>query len=185
MELDKAIQFRKSVRKFTSKKPDWREIVEAIDSVRYAPCAGKNFTLKFILVDDQEKILKISHACQQDFVATAHYVVVAVSKPERLINSFGKENGEKYCRQQAGAGIQNFLLKLTEIGYATCWVGHFVEKLIKEELKIPDDCNVEAIFPIGFELEKTKPREKIDLEDYLYFEKYGNKRFRKENKIED
>ncbi len=60
MDLDKAIKSRKSVKKFKDKKPDWRDIIEVIDSMRYAPMAGNNFSLKFILVDNKEKIKKIS-----------------------------------------------------------------------------------------------------------------------------
>ena len=56
MDLTKAIQSRRSVRKFKDKKPNWRDIIECIDSMRYAPMAGNNFTLKFILVTDEEKI---------------------------------------------------------------------------------------------------------------------------------
>ena len=56
MELDKAIKSRTSVRKFNSKKPNWRNIIECIDAARYAPMAGGNYTLKFILVDEPEKI---------------------------------------------------------------------------------------------------------------------------------
>ena len=58
MELGKAIQNRHSVRKFSNKKPNWRTIIECIDSARYAPMAGNNYTLKFILVDNEEKIKK-------------------------------------------------------------------------------------------------------------------------------
>ena len=55
MELDKAIKSRKSVRKFTSKKPNWRDIVECIDAARYAPMAGNNYTLKFIVIDNSNE----------------------------------------------------------------------------------------------------------------------------------
>ena len=62
MELNKAIQSRTSVRKFSSKKPDWRNIIECIDAARYAPIAGGMYALKFILVDNLETIKKISEA---------------------------------------------------------------------------------------------------------------------------
>ena len=48
MELDRVIKKRKSVKNFTNKKPDWRDIVDAIDSARFAPMAGNKFNLKFI-----------------------------------------------------------------------------------------------------------------------------------------
>ena len=56
--LDKIIHNRRSVKKFKSTKPDWRTIIECIDAMRYAPMAGNNYSLKFILVDDKDKINK-------------------------------------------------------------------------------------------------------------------------------
>ncbi|VVB82592.1 Coenzyme F420:L-glutamate ligase [uncultured archaeon] len=182
MELSKAIQNRKSVRKFSKKKPEWRNIIECIDSARYAPMAGNNYTLKFILLDNQEKINKISEACEQDFISLAQYVVVVCSNPSRTINLY-KEKGNDFCRQQAGAAIENFLLSIEEYGLSTCWVGYFDEKKIKKELEIPEEVNIEAIFPIGYEGEKPRVKHaKIDLDRILYFNRYGNIHMRKEEK---
>lgn len=178
MDLTKAIQSRKSVRNFKDKKPDWRDIIECIDTARYAPMAGGNFTVKFIIVEDKEKIEKIATAAQQPFIADAKFIVVACSNPLRTLNAYGKK-GEVYSRQQAGAAIENFLLKIQEKNLATTWVGYFVESIIKETLRIPEHINVEAIFPVGYEFKKTKPKTKIDLDSILYFEEYGNKRMRK------
>lgn len=183
MNLDQAIQSRKSIRKFKDKKPNWRDILECIDSVRYAPMAGNNFSLKFILVSDKEKIQKIADASQQPFVSQTHYIVVVCSNPSRTINAYEKR-GEKFLKQQAGAAIQNFLLKVQEVGLSTCWIGYFVESIIKRELKIPENINVEALFPIGYEFGKTKTKTKIDLDRILYFEKYGNKKMKNPKKLE-
>ncbi|VVB84019.1 Coenzyme F420:L-glutamate ligase [uncultured archaeon] len=174
MELDKAIKERHSVRKFSDKKPNWRKIIECIDAARYASMAGNNYTLKFIMIDDEEKINKISEACQQPFISKAKFLVVACSNPSRTVNEYGK-SGEAWTRQQAGAAIQNFILKIVESGLSTCWIGYFVEEHIKKVLDIPKEINVEAVFPIGFEFEKPKTRRlKIDLDRILYFNKYGN-----------
>ncbi|MBI2004193.1 nitroreductase family protein [Candidatus Pacearchaeota archaeon] len=177
MELDKAIKSRKSVKKFSKKKPDWRKIIEAIDSARYSPMAGNLCSLKFILVSDKEKIRQLSKASEQEFVADAQYAVVICSNPSITLNAY-EERGGNYLKQQAGAGIQNFLLKLEEVGLATCWIGHFVDEKVKNILKIPKEINVEAFFPIGYEKEtaKTKPKRKIELDRILYFEEYGKSR---------
>lgn len=184
MDLTKAIQNRHSVKKFNSKKPDWRDIIEAIDVARYAPTAGGNYTLKFILVDDTDLINKIAEACQQDFIAHAHYIVVVCSNPSRLINAYGKQ-GETYAKQQAGAAIQNFLLKIEEFGLATCWVGYFAENQIKRVLEIPKEIDVEAIFPIGFEYEKKRTRKaRIDLDNILYFNYFEQKRMKEPKRMD-
>ena len=183
MDLNKAIQKRHSVRKFSDKKPNWKDIIECLDAVRHAPMAGNNFTVKLILVDDSEKINKIAEACQQLFINKTQYVVVICSKPSRTKNAY-EERGDVFTRQQAGAAIQNFLLKIEESGLSTCWVGHFVEEQVKRELKIPGDVQVEAIFPIGYEYAKPRKRLKIDMDRILYFKEYGNKRMKKIKKIE-
>ena len=187
MDLDNLIESRKSVKKFTSKKPDWRYILECADAMRHAPKAGNNCTLKIILVSDPEKIEKLAEASQQPFVSTAHYVLVVCSVPKILLNAYEEKNGEVYNRQQSGAAIQNFLLKIEEVGLATCWVGHFVEDQIKKTLSIPERTQVEAIFPIGFEAkikgQKTTEKRRISLDKIIYFEKYGNKRMKKVGKM--
>lgn len=183
MDLNKIIKSRKSVKKFSSKKPNWRDIIEAIDSARYAPMAGNNYTVKFILIDNPEKIQKLADCAQQDFIAKAHYVVVVCSNPSRPINAYDKE-GEIYVRQQAGAAIQNFLLKLQESGLSTCWIGYFVENEVKNLLNIPDNVNVEAFFPIGYEHVRSRTkRAPIDLDRILYFDKYGQKKMKQPKKL--
>ncbi len=178
MQLDKAIKSRKSVRRFLSKKPDWRKIIDAIDAARYAPMAGGIFSLRFVLVNDEKKIDAIGDATQQDFVRTAQYLLVACSRCNLTVNAFGKK-GEIYCRQQAGAALQNFMLKITEAGLGTCWIGHFDEDEVKRTLHIPDDVNVEVIFPIGNEFGFSKPkRGKVDLDTILYFNRYKQRKMK-------
>ena len=184
MDLDKAIQGRHSVRKFSNKKPNWRTVIECINAARYAPMAGNSYTLKFIMVDDEKKIQKIAEASQQQFISQAKFVVVACSNPSRTKNEYGN-NGEIWTRQQAGAAIQNFLLKIEERGLATCWVGYFIEEHVKKILKIPADWNVEAIFPVGYEYSKSKVRKaKIDLDRVLYFNYYDNKKMKSPKKVD-
>src|SRR4030042_5768967 len=115
MELIKAIKGRHSVRKFKEKKPDWRDIIDCIDSARFAPTAGNNSSVRFIVVDDENKIQNIASACQQQFVGEAKYIVVVCSTTGRIINAY-EERGKVFLRQQAGAAIQNFLLSLEEKG---------------------------------------------------------------------
>ena len=184
MELDKSIKNRRSVRKFNSKKPDWRDILDCIDNMRYVPMAGDNFTLKFILVDDKEKIEKLAEAAQQDFISQTQYVLVICSNPSRTVNAYGKR-GEMYCKQQAGAAIQTFLLKIAEAGLATCWIGHFIDEQVKRELKIPEKIEVEAMLPIGYEFKKPLTRKiKSDLDRALYFNSYKNTQMKKIRKPE-
>lgn len=183
MDLDKAIKQRHSARRFKSQKPDWREIMKAIDSARLAPLAGNIPTVKFILVSDAEKIAQLAEAAMQDFISTAHYVVVVCSDKKQLTRSYD-ERANKYSSQQAGAAIENFLLKIADLGLATCWVGAFSDSAVKRVLQLPEDIDVEAIFPIGYELKKSQQRMKPSLDSVLYFNIWKNKYMTKIRKPE-
>ena len=174
MDLDKCIKARCSCKNFKTKKPDYRKIIDALDLARLAPFAGNIQTIKFILVQDKNKIKQLANACQQSFVGTVHYIVVVTSDSKMIKKSF-EERSNKYCRQQAGAVIQNFLLKLEDLGLASCWIGHFVDDQVKRILEIPEDVEVEALFPIGYAMKKGKQRRKQDLDKSLFFDKYKNK----------
>ena len=180
--IDKIIQSRKSVKRFNSKKPDWRNIIECIDTMRFAPMAGNIFSLKFILIDDKKIIQEMAEAAEQPFIGNAHYIVAVCTNPSKTKMSY-EERADIYLKQQAGAAIQNFLLKLTEHGLDTCWIGHFYEEKIKHLLKVPDDIHVEAFFPIGYEYKKTALKRKTELNSHLYFNEYNNKKMNPPKKI--
>jgi nitroreductase len=184
MKLDKVIQSRRSIRSYKSKSPSWKKIIEAIDTTRYAPMAGNIFTLNFILVDEEEKIREMAKWSSQEFIANAKMAVVFLSKDSRTINSYGKKDGEKFCRQQSGAAIQNFLLKLEESNISTCWVGLFNAEKVKKILKVPEDYQIEAIFPLGIANETPKKRTLRELDNFLYFNQFGNNRMLKIKKPE-
>src|SRR3989344_7208354 len=183
MQLDDAINSRRSIRDYTSKTPDWRTIIECIDAMRFAPMAGNDFSLKFILVSDFDKIQNLAEASQQDFVADAKFVVVVCTQKKTTVNAYGKR-GELYARQQAGSAIQNFLLKITDAGLATCWIGHFVENIVKRTLEIPPDIDVEAFFPIGYEKGKPHRKRKPSIDNILYFDVYKNKKMKSPNRVD-
>ncbi|MFH1327142.1 MAG: nitroreductase family protein [archaeon] len=183
MNFDKLIRARRSIRKYKDKTPDWRDIIECIDATRFVPMAGNIYSLKYILTSDPEKIHKLADCTQQPFITQAPYVLVIYSDPKRTIHRYG-EIGQRYLRQQAGAAIQNFLLKITDKGLGTCWIGVFVESMVKKCFKIPEEMQIEAIFPIGYEFKKpTSKRPKIGLDQILYFEKHKNQHMEPIKKI--
>ena len=186
MQLESAIKKRRSVKVYKDKKPDWRDIIECIDNIRYTPMAGNIMSLKVILVSDNEKIKKLAQAAQQDFIASAYYVVVFCSDPDYTISLY-EERGKKYLEQQAGAGIQTFLLSLVDKGLSSCWVGHFNDKLVKDILKIPANINVEAMCPIGYETSvrwRKENKKKSRLDTMLFFEEYNRKKMKTPKKLE-
>lgn len=183
MELESAVKKRRSVKKFSGKKPSWKKIMRAMDLARFAPMAGNQNATKFVLVDKRELIEKLADASQQSFVGDADYLVVVVTDDSKLERSYA-DKGETFARQQAGAMIQNFLLGLTKYGLATTWVGYFEESQVKRALEISGDLKVEAMFPIGIARKgEGGDKKKPELENMIYFNYWKNKKMVPEGRV--
>jgi len=176
MKVRDVIKKRVDVKRFDLKAPDWRKVVRAIEFARFGTSAGNQFATRFIVIDDERIIDKLTEASQQSFIGKAKSVVVVVSDPSSLVLSY-KERGEKYCTLQAGAAIQNFLLGLEEEKLVTSWVWYFEDEQVKRILGIPDSVKVEGIFPIGIKTKVAGAKKRsAKLENILFFGKWGEKK---------
>ena len=171
MNLNETINKRASIRKFKDKKVPFGKVLEAIDSAIKTPLAGNISTLKFVIVTDPDAKQRIAEYADQLWISEADTLVIVCSEMKSLTNVYG-EHAKDYAKQQVGAAIQNFLLRITDLGLASCWVGSYLEHEIKNTLKIPVDVVVEAILPIGYSDEKSKPKKKVSLEHTLYWDKW-------------
>jgi nitroreductase len=176
MDFDNVVKKRASIRRYSLKKPPTEKIIEAIAVANTAPSPGNLEIIKFVIVENPDTIEKISKGCRQDFIKEAPYVVVICSKSKRVEMLYDKR-ADLYVKQHAGAVIENFLLKITELGLAACWVGAFSDLTIKPLLRIPDNIEIQAIIPIGYlsKADKTEQKPKHSLNNRVYFEVYRNK----------
>lgn len=175
MELDKAIKERHSVRSFKKGiKIDYKKIIDIVEAGRYAPAAGNAVCTKYIMVWDKDKIRELGEASQQKFVGDAEWIIVVCSD-KQFVKKLYLDRTDKYTKQQAGASIENMLLKAVDLGLASCWIGAFSDEIVRRVLKIPDDVEVEALLPIGKELGKSKDQYKPDPEGIYYFNEWKNK----------
>jgi len=177
MNLNSAIKKRASIRDYSLKEVKYDKIIDILEAGNLAPSPGNLSLISFIIIDDPEIIYEISQACQQNFIAQAQ-IVIAVISDSKSAKKLYYERAEKYVRQHSGAVIENMLLKITDVGLASSWVGAFSEITLKRILKIPDDENliIEAILPLGYpsNIKTTKQKPKIHLGRVVFFEEWKN-----------
>ena len=175
MKLLDAIQSRRSIRKFKNKKVKWSDILEAIDAATQTPLAGNQNTLRFVIVTDPQIKQHMGLCADQQWIAEADTIIVVCSDDSPLVSLYD-DRAEKYGRQQIGAAIQNFLLRLTDLGLASCWIGSFLENEIKNVLQMPEEMKVEAILPVGYANEKPKSTKKASLQNIIFWDKWNVKK---------
>lgn len=176
MDFDKVIKKRASIRDYSDKEVKYDKIIDAIEAANLAPSPDNIPILRYVLVEDKETINSLGDACQQDFIKDAPALVVVCSESEKTKLMFDKR-ADKYIKQHAGAAIENFLLKVTEMKLASCWVGAFSEVTVRNIVHVPENIDIEAILPIAYQTkaDKTVQKPKIELGRIVYFESYGNK----------
>jgi len=178
MTLDEILEARRSVRGYAS-QPVKEEGIKAIfESARVAPSACNSQTWRFIAVTDRALIQKITQdgmlpVIRNAWIATAPLVIVGCAQLDILANRVGSlVTGIEYYQIDLGIAMEHMVLKATELGLGTCWIGWFNEKKIKEILEIPKTIKVLALLTVGYPkdtdvnlVKKRKPVEEIFYRD--------------------
>lgn len=175
MKVLEGIEKRRSIRKFKKKEVKWGLVLEAVDAALQAPLAGNINALKFIVITSQELKNALAQHADQDWIAESDTIVAICSDNAQLERMY-YDRADRYARQQAGAAIQNFLLRITELGLGACWVGAYLDSAVKRDLKIPNNVNVEALIAVGHPAEKPKHPKKAALESTIMWEQWGQKK---------
>ena len=175
MDFETLAKKRASIRRYSNKKPKIETLMKLIEIANTAPSPGNLPIIYYLIVQDKEKIFKISEACRQRFIEESPYLIVICSESKDCERLYDKR-GKKYAKQHVGAAIENMLLYIAELGLASCWIGAFSDMMIKSILKIPENIEVEAILPIAYQLkiDKTTQRKKPTISKRVYFENWGN-----------
>jgi nitroreductase len=81
--------------------------------------------------------------------------------------------------EDCAAAVQNMLLAITALGYATVWTDgelRFDDRAAKigELLGVPTKRRVQVFLPIGVPAEEAKPPQKQPFEERAWFNRYGS-----------
>jgi nitroreductase len=175
MDLFEAIAKRHSYRGpyevFPIPRDDLRRIVEA--GLR-AP-SGKNAqTTRFAVIDDPGLIEQIhtlhpsNKAMQQ---AKAYIACIVDRNPEATYEGFA------FQVEDCAAAVENMLLAITALGYATVWVDGWLRiqghtEAIGELLRLPEDKIIRVLLPLGRPAEVHSQKEKMPFESRAWFNEF-------------
>jgi len=180
MKLDQILNTRRSVRSFDSRPVNEKDIISIIEAARLSPSACNSQTWRFIFVTQREIIRKICHEAMRPVIPNkwleqAPLVIVGCSRLDVIANRVGaRVTGIEYYQIDLGIAMEHMVLKATELGLGTCWIGWFDETHVKGILGIPKKIKVSALLAVGYPKEapvrkrKRKPTEKI-----AFSEKWG------------
>jgi len=160
MDFFELVRNRRSVRKFKREEPvsdkDIRKILEAAVE---APTAGNEQCWRFFVLRDPEIKKRIAtEAGHQLFIDQAPVAIVVAADLDVASRKYGDRGRNTYALQDTAAAVENILLAAGALGYGSCWVGAFEEKVAARILDLPESVRPLAIIPIGIPDEPTGPK---------------------------
>ena len=172
------IQKRYSVRGFKDTSVD-RELIRSIsEAARLAPSACNAQPGRFIAVTEKDLLKKIVHTglggvVPNTWAVSAPVMIVGCAKLNLLTHRLAESvKGIHYHQIDLGIAMEHMVLRATELGLGTCWIGWFKAKQIKKILQIPRDWKIISLLALGYPQEQTTAHTpRLELEKILFFNK--------------
>lgn len=175
MSIDRCLVEKRSCKSYESKSVPIELIGEILRAGTLAPSAGNLQNWKFIVVRDEQKRYALAAAChKQEWMRGAPTHIVVCNEQKKVTGMFQRK-GKLYASQACAIAGQNIMLKATDLGLHTCWVGSFDEYAVNKILKIPDDVIPEMIITVGYSEEPDQDLERIPVDKMAFFDEYGRK----------
>ncbi len=180
MKFDQILRRRRSTRSFDSRPVTGKDVKSIVEATRVAPSACNSQTWRFVTVTRREIIRKICYEAMRPVIPNkwleqAPLVFVGCSQLDVIANRIGSGvTGIEYYQIDLGIAMEHMVLKATELGLGTCWIGWFDESTLKKILEIPNKIKVSALLAVGYPKdESSKKRKRKPLEKIVFSEKWG------------
>ena len=176
----KAIETRRSIRRYKDKPVEEEKIKELIESARLAPSGDNTQPWNLIIVKSQEMREKLATASHnQKWMTQAPLFIVCIADIRSRIKygelsideSSDIPEVKQMIRDTAIAG-EHIVLQAEDMGLGTCWIAWFTQKEIREVLGVPDDKYVLSIITVGYADEEPKMRPRKNTGDIVRYEKW-------------
>lgn len=171
MELQKAFEKRRSIRKYKDKDVTKEQILELLESARMSPSARNIQPWRFYISRGEEKnkiakIMKDYHKNNPENTIGMHSTALAIEQAPVLILVFRDSETplDRNDTLSMGASIEHILLKATEINLGSLWICAMYK--VRKEIAELVGVNLElySMIAIGHadETPEARPRKKLE-----------------------
>ena len=175
MNFFELVQRRQSTRKYLPGRRIPREVLDrCLEAARLAPSACNSQPWSFVAVDDPDQVRALAEAAcghapygMNKFAVEASALVAVVTEKMRLAARLGAQfRGVQYSLVDLGIAGEHLVLQAAEDGIASCWLGWFDERAVKQALGIPRAKKVELLLCLGYAADETvRPKNRKPLDE--------------------
>ena len=178
-----SIAKRYSVRVYQDKSVEKEKILQIVEAARLAPSTSNVQPWRFIVVEDptlRDALVEkgMGLVVPNRWAKEAPVIIVICAHVDWIVHRVGARVADlQYYLLDIGIAGEHMVLTATEMGLGTCWIGWFREKAIRKILNIPRGWKVAALITLGYPKEDgaQKPRNRLGLDEILFFNRFGEK----------
>lgn len=171
MDLFDAIRQRRCVRQFKPGDVADADVTKILDAGRLAPSGSNMQNREFVVIRDADMIRKLNDV--QPVFQNVPVVIAVVMSTDKTAH------GGSYWIEDCAACVENMLLAITALGYASVWVeGTLMRKetWVKELLGVPPEKRLYVLLPVGHPASPGAMAPKRPLDQITYADRYGTLR---------
>ena len=177
--FNESLRRRVSCRAYLDRPVERETINTLIEAARWAPSACNSQTWRFVAVTDPATITRIATEAMRPVIpnrwlARAPLIIVGCSRLDLVANRLGSRvTGVDYYQIDLGIALEHVVLKATELGLGTCWIGWFKEAVVKHPLDITRAIKVSALLAVGYPAPaNARNRRRKALDEILFYNRW-------------
>jgi nitroreductase len=173
VELFEAISTRYSYRgEFTDAPLPRKDLNKIVQAGIQAPSGCNQQVVSFVIADDLALLKQIAEIVDRPVCRTAKAMIACVTDPRPA------SGGVSYAVEDCAAAVENMLLAITALGYATVWLDGALRvegraARIGRLLGVPLEKTVRILLPLGVAAEPGRQNERLPFERRAWFNRYG------------
>jgi len=173
MDVFEALARRHSYRgEFTAAAVPREHLRRIAEAGLQAPSACNEQTPSLVIVDDPALLAALAAIVDRPVMRTARAAIVCVADHRPVYRNLS------FAAEDCAAAVENMLLAVTALGYATVWLDGALRsegraERIGELLGVPPRLQVRVLLPLGVPAAAVRPPEKKPFHERAWFNRYG------------
>jgi len=148
MQLQEALEQRYSCRSFAPDVPTPEQIEAILQAGRIAPTARNLQPERIWVISKPEDLAKIDEATPCRYGAPV-VLIVGFDTEVSGIHTAGFDPDWPYGSVDSISSLMYMMLKATDLGLQTCWLGRYDDAKVREAFNIPANIQLRALLDIG------------------------------------
>jgi len=173
MDVFDAVAKRYSYRgEFTDAPVPREDLIKIVLAGIHAPSGKNEQTTSFVIVDKPQLLRRIAEIVDKPVCHAAKAMIACVIDPRPVLGNIS------FAVEDCAAAVENMLLAITALGYATVWLDGVLRvddkaAKIARLLAVPQDKALRILLPLGVAADPGNQKEKLPFEKRAWFNRYG------------